>query len=406
MDERRIRRLRLLTLVLALIALGLMLYQLRNGLPGDLSAMTPAPPSATPTQPGRLLPTEVLRTPQAALTLTGPGPSTPADDWSNRLLDQALPLLSEPLPTTQESAWWQTTLLRGELAVVGGRLTLGGQPLELGDISTLSVLVPSRDDAGRLLTQGTITWEDDVMVLSTTGSAENGHAASRWRLSRSNASLALRALVIQAEQRDQVLTAAYIHTFGREGQLVLISAMQPGAVTPTPTRAAAQATPLPTFTPSPTATATPTRVPEAFMGQVIAEELAPVIAAADDFPQRAVDAMIATHPWTGLLTWTETGARIGGLPVVVQGVREMTFYTLQEGENGVEPVPFLTVVYDGSTTRFPEQQVLFMEHRMDEVLYWMVRAAADEGGQLVVAFDDFGARQTVTILDFRPYRRR
>lgn len=406
MSERRIRRLRALTLVLALAALAVMLLQLRSGPLVDVTATSQAPTGTAPTRAERLLPTEVLRTPQAALTLTGPGPSTPADDWSSDLLDQSLPALAEPLPDAPESAWWQDTERRGDLVVAGGRVTLGGQPLELGDIALLTVLTPSRQDAGRLLAQGSISWDGDVLVLTTTGSSEEDVEAGRWRLSESSASLALRALVVQAEAREQVLTAAYQHTFGREGQLVLLSARAPGEPTPTPTTAVVQATPLPTFTPFPTGTATPTRVPEAFMGEVIAGELEPVIDASDDFPEQAVDAMIGSHPWTGLLTWTETGAQIGGIPVVVRGVEEMTFYTLQEAGDGVESSPFLTIVYDGSATRFPEQQVLFMEHRMGEVLYWMVRAAAEQGGQLVVAFDDFGARQTVTVLDFRPYNRR
>lgn len=406
MDQRRrVGRLKLLTLLLALAVLGVMLLRLDGGLPAltepIVSEPTPDPvESPVASRAQRLLPTEVLLTPQFELTLTPRGPAGPADTWSGAVLEHVLPTLAEPVTDGEGAAWWRSGTRSGELSISGSTLLLGGQPLPVDDVRLLDVLAPNRADPDHLDRYGRIAWEGDALRLTAVDTQTGGEA--HWLLSQGQPSEALAALVREARSRDSVLTAAYTETLEREASLVLLAAPRSDAPTRTP-QPTSTALPWPTRTPTPTSAPTPTRVPEEYMGQIIGEQLAPVIEAADSFAPEAVQTYGSRHPWTGLLTWTEAGPQIGGLPVVVADTQELGFYSLQAGDPGGTVERFLLVTYDGRVTRFPEQQVIFMEHRMSEVLYWVVRDAAMQGGQLVVAFDDFGARQAITVLSFRPY---
>jgi hypothetical protein len=40
---------------------------------------------------------------------------------------------------------------------------------------------------------------------------------------------------------------------------------------------------------------------------------------------------------------------------------------------------------------------------MEEIVYWIVIHAAERGGQMLVAYDDYGQRQAITIIGFRPF---
>jgi len=61
---------------------------------------------------------------------------------------------------------------------------------------------------------------------------------------------------------------------------------------------------------------------------------------------------------------------------------------------------FLRALYDGQTTRLPDEQVYFQGQRMNEILYWMARRATERGGRLIVSYDDFGAMQVITVVGF------
>lgn len=397
----------MLTLVLALAVLGVMLLRLAGylgGVPGEASATATVMPSPAATRiQQQVLPTEPLQTPQPAQTLTAQAnASTPAADWSNRLLDQSLEVIQNPPPIGPGIVWWRSSDFTGQLSRGGEDVLLGGDVLNLDSITSLLILTPDPSNPDQLVEQGGINWEGDALLLSTAASANN--TSADWLLSRGTAAQALAALVEQAEVREMVLNAAYTGSTGGEARLVLISASELGGATPTPAPTNPGYTPTPARTPTPLPTATPTRVPEAYMGQVVAGLFQPVITSADDFPPDVVQDYLDAHPWTGTLTWTETGPQIGGLPVAVDDATELNFYAFQtEGEDAGATERFFHVTYNGSVTRFPEQQLIFQEQRMDEVLYWVVRAAAQQGGQLTVAFDDFGARQAITVLGFRPY---
>lgn len=407
-EQRRINRLQALILILALVVLGVMLVRLRGEwstlLAPSAGSSTPSPsPSPSAVNVDRVVPRDDIPTPQPDLTLTLAGRSTPADDWSNRLLDRALPVISEPLPAGTAIVWWRGADNSGQLALGDGDVRLDSRPLDIGDLLTLEVLMPDPDSPDQLQTVGRITWEGDALMLIARG-VPSGEPDSTWLLSRGTPRLAISALVEQAEARDWALTAAYSETLTGQGSLVLLAAVEPGDATPTPFAPPPDVTLSPTPTVPPPATPTPTRAPEPYMGEVIAGVLEPVIEDVRGIPQEAMEEAVGLHPWAGPLTWTESGARVDGIPVAVEAASELNLYTLYETASGeVGTRRFLAITYDGSVTRFPEQQVLFQEQRMNEALYWMVRAAAEEGGRFYVALDDFGVRQSLTVLAFRPY---
>jgi hypothetical protein len=109
------------------------------------------------------------------------------------------------------------------------------------------------------------------------------------------------------------------------------------------------------------------------------------------------------HPWSGLLTWTETGPQINHRDTAIHQATELTFYTLSSDDPTGKTVTLMDVYYVEGTTRFPADSIYFQGHRMDEILYWMVRRAAERGGQLYVAYDDFGIKQAITLVGFVPF---
>lgn len=407
-EQRRVRRLQVFVLLLTVAALGVIVLRITGLAAGPLPVREPvavvdspssSPPTATAPTP---LPTEAPLETFPLPTADPFAPTTPADQWANRVLDQTLPDLVDPLPPATGFVWWQSSAASGELAVGGGGVTLAGEMLNLDGLRAVSILVPERANPNHLAPRAEVRWEGAALIL-TTVPIQPGAAEAYWLLSNADAALAVAALVNQARARDFTLVAAYAELFAGEAQLVLTGALAEGAAAASPPQARA-ATPTPTgrFTPSPTLPPTPTRVPEAFMGQVIAAALDLVIDEAKAFDPAAVARFAENHPWTGLLTWTETGPAVGGLPIAVQEAQELTFYTLEPRGTAQDVSRFLHVTYDGNVTRLPAQRVLFQEHRMDEVVFWMVRRSIERGGQLLVAYDDFGTRQAITVIGFRP----
>jgi hypothetical protein len=227
-----------------------------------------------------------------------------------------------------------------------------------------------------------------------------------WIVGGAAPSHAIRAIAEAATAQGVTLDAAFIENPGRQGELALVGIIEP-ETTPTPLVASPGGpTPTLTWTPSPTWTPlppTPTRVPDPYMGRVIAERLGPVVEAALAFDPNAVYFFAENHPWVGILAWTEHGPSIAGRAPAVAKAEELAFYTLQANESSPTVISFLYIYYADGATRFPDDLVYFPGHRMEEVLYWMVRAAADQEGQLIVAYDDFGAKQAITVVGFRPF---
>jgi hypothetical protein len=332
-----------------------------------------------------------------------PGLSTPADEWANTLLDQLPPTLAEVTYPADGLAWWQSSSATGEMTLTGATLALGERPLEVTDRGTILIFVPDQANPIQLNSLGAITVEEGVLVLSVVSSVPSA-TGSHWLLSDARPVLALRALIIQAELRDLALVAAFARESDTEAQLVLVEVRSLAPQTPTPgTPSPALLTPTPSRTPTSTPTPTPTRVPDPYLGRVMAEKIDPVIDMADRFNPGAVFTITTQHPWTGLLTWTETGARINSRQTAVEQATELTFYTLNPDDASGTTSRLFTVVYVDGATRFPDDLIYFQGQRMEEMLFWLVRHAAERGGQLLVAYDDFGAKQALIVVGFRPF---
>lgn len=412
--RRHIQRLRVLALFLALAALAVLILQIVGWLPSEavlisdafpVTTDTPSPaPRLTFVQASKPTPDIPLSTTASlALTMTLSGPITPADEWANALLDIALPLLEQALPSGGGFAWWQGSDAGGMLMFVGERLLLGSLELHVDDQQVIGVLIPNHENPNQLDLLASIEPERGVLVLSVVDDTPP-YGETRWLVSNAYPGIALTALAVQAERRGVALRAAFNRNPGGEAQLALVGIAQ---LAPTPTfpipSGTEHPTPTASRTPTTTFTTTPTREPDVYLGRLIAEKIDPIIDAALFFDTNAVFDFAGRHPWTGILSWTETGAEIGGRPTAVCQATELTFYTLKANDPSGEVRRFLRILYVDGATRFPDDQVYFQGQRMEEILFWLVRRAAEREGQLIVAYDDFGAKQAITIVGFRSF---
>jgi hypothetical protein len=406
---RRRRRLGVISLLLALIALGVLIVAyLDLPLPGAAGLLMPSPsaPSALPltrtaTSPPPESPTRrPLPSATLDLTLTPFEPATPADQWAIQVLTAAMPLLQDTPPLADGLLWWQASNAGGLLSYEEEKPTLANQPLAVDDLSTISIWVPDPTTANRLIELGRVAADGSTLTLVYI-SPEPPYTESRWLVSLAHPSLALRALAMQAERQDIYLEAAYVETTSQQADLALISFewRTPSPTVPLPSPAVP--TPTARNTATPTAiTLTPTRAPEALLGRLVNDALDPVINTLQEMPPDAAQSY-NRHPWAGPLTWTETGAEIDGRHTAVSLATDLDFHTLSVESPSSPTSRFMSLTYDGRETRLPDEQVRFQGQRMDEVLFWMVRRAAERGGQLIVAYDDFGARQVITVIDFQ-----
>jgi hypothetical protein len=94
---------------------------------------------------------------------------------------------------------------------------------------------------------------------------------------------------------------------------------------------------------------------------------------------------------------------VDGRPVNVDQAGELVLQILTPNDPRGPAQPFLKAEYTGVVTRFPDEQIYFSGQRMNEVLYWTVYSSARRGGLLSVSYDDFGARQLITIFGFTPF---
>jgi hypothetical protein len=406
---RRKRPLGAISLILALITLGVLIVAyLDVPLPDAAGFLAPssATPTMRPTADATSSPTARTPTrrpsPSATpdLTLTPFEPATPADQWATQVLAAAIPLLQDVPPQPDGLLWWQASNAGGLLAYDEETPTLAARPLAVDGLNTISIWIPNPAAANQLIYLGAITTGDNTLTL-VYASPEPPYNESRWLVSMAQPSLALRALAMQAEDQDVYLEAAYVETSSRQADLALthFDWRTPSPTAPLPSPGAPTPTARDTATPT-VITATPTRVPEALLGRLVNDAINPVINTLQEMPPDAIQSY-NRHPWAGPLTWTETGAEIDGRPTAVGLATNLDFYTLSVESPSSPTSQFMSLIYDGRETRLPDEQVRFQGQRMDEVLFWMVRHAAGRGGQLIVAYDDFGARQVITVIDFR-----
>nr|MBN1228946.1 hypothetical protein [Anaerolineae bacterium] len=165
---------------------------------------------------------------------------------------------------------------------------------------------------------------------------------------------------------------------------------------PTPAR-------TPTGTPTALVTVTPTSIPSQDLGDAIRMVIDPVIDDASFYHPDATAAYVDNHPWVGALSWTEQGALIGGRLTVIEQAEKVSFYALQPGDPLGTTDSFLIVTYNGAFTRLDYRGLVFYEQRTEEILYWLVRRAAERGGQLIVAYDGIGAQQAVIVVDYKSF---
>lgn len=403
-ERRRVRWLKGIALILGLTALGVLIIRWTGQLsPSSYPIANASPPAEGESfESGGASPNSRAAPDisEQGIDLTGtpPGPTTPADGWANAVLDLVLPLIQQPPLPTDGLTWWQGSGTSGVLALMGSQVTLGGQPADLSTVTAIEVVVPNQTNPNRLDHVASIQLIDSTLSLSV-ASLEAPHTTLYWRISNAQPALALEALINQARLRDLALNAALVQYPGGQAQLALAGAY-PLNVTPTPR----PATPAPAASPSVPPSATPTRVPEPYLGTVLAAKIDPVIDSALLFSPQLTAKAIGDHPMAGFLTWTETGAQINGRPTAVIRASRLNFYVLDADDpTGSSVTRFLTAVYVDNTTRLPDEQVYFQGQRMEEMLYWIVRHAAERGGQLLVVYDDFGATQALTVIGFQPF---
>ncbi len=325
---------------------------------------------------------------------------TPADEWANLLLDRALPLLNQPAMPAEDLVWWQAHEARGALEFGQDAITLNGMPLEISPLQRIELFMADRAKPEHLVNLGSVVPNRGVLVLAI--SNPDADTTRRWILSNGSPALALRALIAQAAMRGVILHIAYAPSAGAGIELVILEAQTVDLSSPT---VVASSTPGPsptaTRTPTPTITLTPTRPPDAYLGRVVAEKIDPVIDAVERLSPTTTLAFVERHPWAGLLASSEAGPQVAGRPVATDQAQEVNFYVLVDPGHQGTVERFLTAVYTPEgTTRLPDELIYFQGHRMSEILYWMTVRAAERGGYLIVAYDDFGARQAITVAGF------
>lgn len=408
--QRGFQLARRLALILALAVLGVVIARLAGWKP-NLSSPLPSPTlteigllaqdggaeagGGSATKTASSIPPTQSSTPSVTLI----GPATPADAWANSLLDSIVIVLEQPRPSPDGFAWWQNSEASGWLGLTTGALTLERQPLSLEGQSMVFITIPGQANLNQLERVASVAVDQGALSLTVYGTdavSESQH----WILSNAHIDTAFEALVIQAAARSAVLKAAYIENPGTASEFVLVEARALNV--PTVTAASTLPTPSATASQTPVLTSppTPTRQPDPYLGQVIASTIDPIIDSSKDFSPAAITDFVNRHPRTGFLTWTDTGPRINGQTMSVDQAKELNFYALAPSDATGTVASFLEVVYTDNTTRMPELQIYFQGHRMEEILFWLTKRAAERGGQLRIAYDDFGAKQAITVIDF------
>jgi hypothetical protein len=391
--------LRSLILLVAVIGLGVMLLRIAGLLPQAAPpvAITESTPPTT-TQAAFVRPDIPVATGSISPTEENGHLETPADQWANAILDFTLPVLNEnAAPADQQLAWWYTTPDRGVLSQENGILTINQQRVTIAESQTIQIAIsePLRPDSLRLIGEANPT--DSALQLTLNVSLMD-QESNRWLLSGAEPMLAIEALSAQAAARDIRLTVAY----ARAGSTIQFVVLAAESVTADGSPTSPSQSQSPTATSSVAITPTSTRAPDTFLGQIVASRIDPGIDEALKISPVLTQNFIARHPWTGVLAASENGITINNRATSIAQATELIVYLLQDSSNNVTRLFSVEYTQDG-TTRFPEDQLLFQAHRMEEILYWIVVRAAERDGQLIVAYDDSGGRQTITLIGFRKF---
>ncbi len=338
-------------------------------------------------------PTGSAQAPTVSVTLIGP--TTPADSWANTLLDRILPLFQSGLKPGDGFAWWQNNASSGYFNYADSQVTLGSAVFAPNSQQANIVAIPNPANTNQLSRVGLVDLASGTLVLTAFGTSP-AESDVRWILTTTDPAVPFKSLAIQAAARSVRLVATYNENSDAGAELVLVGAEHfPAAATPTPKIGLSPAT-SPTLPPLPTAT----RAPDIVLGRLIALKLDPVIDGMSSVLPESTSAFASRHPLIGPLTWTETGPRISGMAMGIGQALELNIDYLAPGKSDGAVEPLLQAAYDGDITRLTDEHVYFQGQRMEEILYWIVYHSTDRKGVLVIAYDDFGARQTVTIVGF------
>lgn len=334
------------------------------------------------------------QTPTLSVTLIGP--RTPADEWANRMLDRLIPLFAAGLDPGDGFAWWQSQESGMPLAYESPDVRLGDQPLDWATLPHVEVVVPDPAHPNQLKDAGFIETGNGTVTLTLLG-WEAGETDAHWILTDVSAEAPIAALAIQAAARSMVLRVATSDLTESQVTLVIVG-IQPIAVS-VPTSTPATIVSSPTLLPPPTAT----RIPDIVLGRLVSAKVDVVLDALPLVLPESSAAYASRHPLIGPLEWSENGARIGGRPVGISQATDLTIeYVAPRLTDGVT-IRLLKADFGDDVTRITSDGMVFQGHRMEEILYWLVYRSTERQGVLVVAYDDFGARQSVGIVGFTPF---
>lgn len=351
-----------------------------------------------------LVPLAVAHTPPPLESIVPNSPSivlgsvSPSDAWANAILDAGLPHLDKLSGSGDGLAWWQASGAQGLLSIVPTGIAVNGQSLILTNSRQISVYVVNPVEPNALLKLGQVEWNGKVVVLSA--SAQVSGENVEWVIGDGSGDLALRALVIQAQRRAVALKVAVNQSSnGAEMEIALVG--MNNALIPLATQYNSQTPEVELLSTGTAPVPTATRVPETYLGKIIADRLNPVIDALLLMPPETAFDYVQEQAWTGVLAWSENGPLVNGRQIHVAQAQNLDIaYLAMEDGHWVE-IPLLSAIFSEGVTRLPDQQVLFQGLRMEEITYWMVYCAVQRRGQLAVSYNDFGARQTISIFDFQ-----
>ncbi|MBN1123145.1 MAG: hypothetical protein JXJ17_18880 [Anaerolineae bacterium] len=400
--QQFLERVKVVILIIALLALGAMIAQLVSGVLAvdKLQPAATLEQTTTPSIPdlsGTVI-RDDLESTAAMGTSDPPEPVGLADEWANRLLEQIRLLGEDSPPNLYDLGWWQASDINGILTVLGDDIIIGETPISVHQQQVIDILVPSAGDWNSLKTQASISWEGDALLLTVNS---NGAASSdsRWLISRGTPALAIETLVRQVGLDGQIVIASYRDLPGNEDQLVVVLGPEDEPLllsTPTPSES-------PTVPPMLNQTPTATSLPDEYLGSVIAGLIDPVIDAAPLFHPAAQARFSNSTPWTGELTWQESGAYVAEYAIPSVNLTELSLYTLKSDDSGGAVVGLLDVVADENGLRLPNEQLVFYGHSINETYYWLVQHAEIRGGRLVIAIESYGTTQAITIIGFEPF---
>jgi len=320
-----------------------------------------------------------------------------AQEWASLLMDRA----QERIDQSPSMSWWPQSSASTLLDVNNYVVTLAGIPVGNMTQQDVSFLAYDADSNSGSAALGKAQISNAALVLSVY-QPDTETVERDWRLGGQKISPALEALAFEAQSRGLLLR---VGTYQPDPSMMQIALLD---VRPLSIEIAEETTQAPTSDSPAAATPTgvsvqpsPTREPDVFVERAVNEKMDTILAELGDYNPAIVAAFAESHPQTGLLTWTETGAAVDGEHVRVRQATSLTFYNLSE-DGSTNRV--FEVVYENTVTRLPDDEVFFPEHRMEEMLFWMIKKASAEGGQLIVAYDNLGEQQAITFIGFQAFR--